>query len=166
MAPNDVLRFFEAKRSVFTRNCALFTASFPVIQSLVRSDVRFRTDPFSELSEPVHRIRLKRLKQHRSTSYSIRTHFQMPDSHSDSKGVNISVYTGMLVLVYSNLITFIQIDLLLFIHLFTHIIWSFKSHTCKLTRGQKGDSLEYKPCRGGLILLTYKLKMLVKMPHF
>ncbi len=30
-----------------------------------------------------------RLKQQRSTSHSIKTHFQMPDSHSESKGAKI-----------------------------------------------------------------------------
>ncbi len=64
VAPDDILRSYEAKRSVCARNWTLFTALWPVIQSL-RQMVRVTNESFyfCEQVESVHQIWLKLLNQ-------------------------------------------------------------------------------------------------------
>ncbi len=96
MAPDDILRSYEANRSVCARNWTLFTTLLHVIQrirQMVRGDVRFMNEWFFWsgsfwLTSWIVWNSLW-LEQHRSTSYSIYTHFQTSDSHSDWKWAKI-----------------------------------------------------------------------------
>ncbi len=104
-APDDILRSYEVKQSVCERNWTSFITLLAVIQSLrhtVRSDVRFTSESFfwtGSFSELMNQFiksdwsvwNSLQLEQHRSTSYSIKTHFQTPDSHSDSKWAKTAV---------------------------------------------------------------------------
>ncbi len=68
VAPDDILRSYEAKQSVCARNWTLFTTLLPVIQSLKwtdRSDVWFMNHSFEPVifSESVNKIKQNYLKQ-------------------------------------------------------------------------------------------------------
>ncbi len=70
VAPDDILRSYEANQSVCARNWTLFTTLLPVLQSLRQTEVfgsqtnySFQLVLFSELVELVYQIRLNRVKQ-------------------------------------------------------------------------------------------------------
>ncbi len=102
VAPDDILRSYEAKRSVCERNWTLFTALLPVIQSLrqtVRSDVRFTNDSFVWFVQTNERhkwiIRLSELVESFTKSdWSIwnSARFQQHRSYSDWKWAKIAAY--------------------------------------------------------------------------
>ncbi len=96
MTSDDILRSYEAKRSVCARNWTLF---YNIITCNPERTVQFVNDSFfwtDSFSESVHQIRLKRLKHFASWAAQIykllKTHFQTLDSQSDSKSSKILMY--------------------------------------------------------------------------